>query len=125
MILKIIYKRKKWFGLVPTFFHSALEVDYNGKTERIGFYEKFGHIWPLSLLIPLPGEIRKETGEGYSFIISKDEKKIKRVLELAKSKKYRWRVYHALFRNCFHWRNLILEEAGIKHPRGDWFFRVS
>ena len=121
-MLKITYARKRWFGILSPFFHSSFEINYNGKIKRMGFYEKFDALWPLSLLMPLPGEMRDETENGgSSFIMSRDGKKIKRVLELVHNKRYQWKVYHALFRNCFHWRNAILREAGIKYPTGDWF----
>jgi hypothetical protein len=127
MILKINYIRKRLLGIIPyPYYHPFFEIHYNRKIIRRGYYALTKILWPFSLILPVPGEIRNEPKDyGYSIVVSRNKNKIRKVVELLKSKKYNWKIYLAIFRNGFHWRNSILEEAGIKHPRGDWFFRVT
>jgi len=131
-LLKINYSKKEWLGISLPFYHPSFEIKCNGKTIRRGFYARPDFLWPISFVIPILGELRKETNKSKSFwsvkdrhvhskIISRDKNKIKKVISLINSKKYNWNIYSMFFRNCFHWRNFILKEAGINLPNDSWF----
>jgi len=127
MILKINYIRKRLLGILPyPYYHSFFEIRYNRRIIRRGYYALIKILWLFSFILPVPGEIRNEPKDyGYSIIVSRDKNKIKKVIELVKSRKYNWKIYLAIFRNGFHWRNSILKEAGIECPRNDWFLRIT
>ncbi len=120
-LVKIGYSRKKALGITSPFYHSYLEIRYKGKVTKMGYYAKNDLLWSLSLVIPVPGELRSEPlGAEYSLIISNDDKKIKNLLKIIREKRFAWKLYLAFFRNCFHWRNAVLEAAAIKYPKKDW-----
>lgn len=121
-LLRVNYCRKRAFGITSPFYHTYFEIHQNGKLIKRGYNAISYLIWPISLILPIPGRVTEDFEKVVrSVIVSRDGNKIKKVLKLVGSKKYDWEVYSAPFRNCFHWRNSILEEAGIKHPTGDWF----
>ncbi len=123
-LLKAGYYRRKVFGVRTPFYHSFLEIHYNGRIIKRGYYARNDFLWPVSLIIPIPGEFRKEKeGVDYYLVLSKNRKKIKKVLKILGEERFRWKVYSSIFRNCFHWRNKVLAAAGIKAPKKDWFFK--
>lgn len=122
--VKINYSRKTTLGIPSPFYHSSLEIKYKNKIKRLGFYAKTDFYWFLSLLlISVPGEIRNEKRKiNYSVVVSRDSKKIKKLISLLP--KFKWKKYHVYSKNCFHWRNALLNSVGIKSRKKDWFWKV-
>ncbi|MDD4989544.1 MAG: hypothetical protein PHV42_03930 [Candidatus Pacebacteria bacterium] len=91
------------------------------KEETFGFYQTRRLLWPVSLFIPISGSIGLNNGAYERQIcITSDEKKVTEISKAIANSK--WKSYHALFQNCFHWRNFILGQAGFSYPTRDWFF---
>ncbi len=121
--VKIFYRRIWLFDFTPLpFRHTFLEINYKGKITRKGFYNKEGKssTWKFlgSLFDFVDGKVEDERSAKGGQILTEDSFKVGKVLKIIDEVK--WSKYHALKRNCFHWRNEVLRKAGIEVPRDSW-----
>ena len=121
--MKVCYRRI-WLGFVPLpFVHTFLEVSDGRKVVRKGFYNKEGKssMWRFlgSFWGFVSGKVESERAVGRGRVVTRDPRGIRKVLREIGS--VRWTEYHALRKNCFHWRNAVLERAGIAVPKDSWF----
>ncbi|MEK6848417.1 MAG: hypothetical protein AABX65_02185 [Nanoarchaeota archaeon] len=67
----------------------------------------------ISLIIPVKGSVEKETKKADKCVLlTKNRQEVEIVLKAVKNNN--WKVYHAIFRNCFHWRDEVLRRAGVR-----------
>jgi hypothetical protein len=119
--VKVYYRRIWLFGFIPLpFRHTFLEVDNGLEVVRKGFYPN-DSTWLFlgSTLMFVKGGTRSESIGDYWKIVSGDKVEVKMILK--EIKKVKWQKFHALRRNCFHWRNEVLKRSGIEVPRDSWF----
>ncbi|MEK6927386.1 MAG: hypothetical protein AABX11_03055 [Nanoarchaeota archaeon] len=127
--VKVHYRRIKIFKFIPTpFYHTFLEIELNGKNKIIGYYNKDSKSNSTKFLVSIfkfvKGEVIPDTQVmDTGIIISKDSKKIKKLLKAINSTK--WTDYHALKKNCFDWRNTVLNKANIPVPRDKWWKKAG
>ena len=121
--VKVHYRRIWLFGFIPIpVRHTFLEIDYNGKVVRKGFYNKEGKDSTLkfigSLFDFVDGKVEDEKTAKGGEILTEDDVKVRKVLKAMNELK--WEKFHALKRNCFHWRNAVLEKSKVEVPRDSW-----
>lgn len=123
--VKVHYLRLSIIGIPLPFFHTFLEIKHK-KRIFIGFRNKnSGTVEYLTSLVEYDYGITKKEKivKDSGILLTTNPKKIKKLLSLLP--KYKWTKYHALFHNCFHWRNAILKEANIEIPNDSWFRKAK
>jgi len=112
-------------GIIPL-YHTSLEICLNGKKKFVGFYNKDHKSTArsvISLIKYVPAKICSENPKDEGIVLTRDPKKVGKLLRVFGE--FRWTSYHALFHNCFHWRNAVLKKAGIEAPNDRWWKRAS
>tara|TARA_Y100000034_G_scaffold124047_1_gene171672 strand:+ start:484 stop:807 length:324 start_codon:yes stop_codon:yes gene_type:complete len=104
-------------GFVPTpFVHTSLEVFDGERARKVGFYPQGMGINFFGLA---PGEVREEASQKEGgVVVTKDDERVRALVKAVKD--VVWARYHPLKKNCFHWRNTVLQRAGIAVPKDSW-----
>lgn len=99
-------------------YHTFIRVTHEGEIYEYGFDAKFAGTGVLSVLMgwAVPGEVREEIymEDAIYRKVASGSEVAERVLN--NINKTGWKVYHGWYQNCYHWRNAVYEESGIKKP---------